>query len=572
MAQTIKRSVPWTGRYNTRISASNPPNTTTAVAGFAVAGVAIAGQVTAPVDKDERWINCFYTTEGAEKCAVKRPGMGVNTTPSAGNVGNSILIWTGNASVIISAFGATNSTIYNGTTSLGVITGRANFISETFTGSTYPTILIASSDSTAWYTTALAISTAVTFTGDTHTNTTIDNIGSTAALLVGQTITGTGIPANTRIASITSATAITITNAATATNAGVTFTRSILAKIIDADFPGNNGYTLAGGFVSIDGFNTIMTTDGKLWASDLNSASGWTANSFDSDNDYPDIGVGNVRWKDKVLAFGSESIQFWYNAGISPFPLASVGGSSTIKLGACNSFAITTLSDYIFWCGGTDKGGLTIYQYDGSVTRISTPEQDFQLVLAGTTNISLTALRVYGKSMVLVSTASTTYVYVLEDKKWHEWIGTTNLWQRCVGLSVGSQILTYSVSTISTSGKVYVINPQSLVFTDDSMPFTASIQSMADDSGTSYRKFYSEFRLNADIEPTSSVMTLSVSDDDFQSFQVIDSIDLSAPYKITRLGASNPDNWNNRAWKLTNSSNAAFRIRSAEYWASVGLT
>lgn len=571
MAQTVKRSVPWTGKYNTRISKSNAPNTTTAVVGFAVVGVAIVGQDAAPVDKDERWINCFYTMEGVEKCAVKRPGMGVNTTPAVGNVGNSVLVWTGNASVIISAFGATNSTIYNGTTSLGAITGKANFISETFTGSTYPTILIASSDSTGWYTTALAISTGLTFQGDTHTNTVIDNIASTAALLVGQLVTGAGIPVNTRIATITSATAITISNPATA-SATITVTRSILAKIIDADFPGNAGFTLAGGFVTIDGFNCVMTTDGKLWASDLNSASSWAANSFDSNNDYPDIGVGAVRWKDKTLAFGSESIQFWYNAGLTPFPLASVGGSSTIKLGACNSFAITTMSDYVFWCGGTDKGGLTIYQYDGSITRISTPEQDFQLVLAGTANISLTALRVYGKSFVLVSTASTTYVYCLEDKRWHEWIGTANLWQRCVGLSVGSQILTYSVSTTSTSGKVYVVNPQSLVFTDDSMPFTASIQSMSEDGGTNYRKFYSEFRLDADIEPTSSVMTLAVSDDDFQTFEVIDSIDLSAPYKITRLGTSNPDNWNNRSWKLTNSSNAAFRIRSADYWMTVGTS
>lgn len=571
MAQIIKRTVPWTGRYNTRISKSNAPNTTTAVVGFAVVGVAIVGQTPTPVDKDERWINCFYTTEGAEKCAVKRPGMGVDSTPQAGSVGNSVLIWTGNASAKVAAYGASNATIYSNGTNLGNITGKANFISETFTGATYPTILIASSDSTGWYTTALAISTGLTFNGDTHTNTVIDNIASTAALLVGQTITGIGIPANTRIASITSGTAITISNAATG-SATVALTRSILAKIIDADFPGNASFVLAGGFVTIDGFNCIMTTDGKLWASDLNSASSWAANSFDSNNDYPDIGVGAIRWKDKVLNFGSESIQFSYNAGLTPFPLASVGGASTIKLGACNSFSITSISDYVFWCGGTDKGGLTIYQYDGAVTRISTPEQDFQLVLAGTTNISLTALRVYGKSLILVSTASTTYVYCLEDKKWHEWIGTANLWQRCVGLSVGNQILTYSISTTSTSGKLYVINPQSLVFTDDSMPFTASIQSMSENGGTNYRKFYSEFRLDADIEPTSSVMTLAVSDDDFQSFQVIDSIDLSAPYKITRLGPSNPDNWNNRAWKLTNSSNAAFRIRSADYWMTVGAS
>lgn len=565
-----KFTVPWTGRYNTRISKSNAPSTTTAIVGFAVVGVMIVGQQTAPVDKDERWVNCLLTKEGAEEYAVKRPGAAVNSTPAAGNVGTAILIWTGNSSSIITAFGGTNSTIYTGTTSLGAITGKALFISETFTGVQQPTILIASSDNTAWYTTAAAISTAVTFTGDTHTNTTIDNISSTTGLLVGQLITGAGIAANTRIASITSSTAIVTTVATTATASGVTITRTILAKIIDTDFPANAGYTLTGSFTTIDGFNCIMTTDGKVWSSDLNTASGWTANSFDSANDYPDIGVGLARWKDKQIAFGSESMQFFYNAGLTPFPLASVGGSSTIKLGACSANAITSMSDYVFWCGGTDKGGLTIYQYDGSVTRISTPEQDFQLVLSGTASISLTAMRFYGKSFVLVNAAQTTYVYCLEDKRWHEWIGDANLWSRCVGLSVGNQILTYSISNESTSGKVYVYNPETLTFQDDGATFTASIQSMNDDSKTNYRKFYDEFRLDADIEPVASIMTLSVSDDDFQSFEVIDSIDLSSPQKITRLGSSSPGNWNRRAWKLTNSSNAAFRIRSADYWADVG--
>ncbi len=506
MAQIAKRSIPFSGKYNTRISASNPVSSTTAIAGFAVAGIMIAGNQSTPVDKDERWINCFLTKEGSVEYIVKRPGAASLNTPQAGSVGNEILVWTGNSSKIMSCFGAVNSTLYDGTTGKGNITGLAQSISETKVGSSnVATIVMPSSDSTAWYYDA----------------------GATVA---------------------------------------------VATKITDGDFPGNNSFVLAGQFVSIDGFNCIMTTDGKIWASDLNSITAWTSNSFDSNNDYPDTGVGAVRWKDKIICFGSESMQFWYNAGLSPFPLAAVGGSSTIKLGASSAAAITTMSDYVFWCGGTDKGGLTIYQYDGSVTRISTPEQDFQLVLAGTASISLTAMRIYGKSFVLVSTGSTTYVYCLEDKRWHEWIGQANLWQRCVGLSVGNQILTYSISTTSTAGKVFVFNPQSLTFQDNGATITASAQSMEDDSGTNYRKFYSEFRLDADIETSSSVVTLAVSDDDYQTFTTVGSIDLSAPWKLTTLGSSSPENWNRRAWKLTNSSNAPMRIRSADYWVSAGTT
>ncbi len=62
--------------------------------------------------------------------------------------------------------------------------------------------------------------------GDTHSNTTIDSIASTADLEAGMVITGSGIPSATTISSITSATAIVISQAATATASGVSLTNT----------------------------------------------------------------------------------------------------------------------------------------------------------------------------------------------------------------------------------------------------------------------------------------------------------------------------------------------------------
>lgn len=64
----------------------------------------------------------------------------------------------------------------------------------------------------------------IVLTGTTHTNTTLDGIASTATLQVGMSVSGTGIPANTTIASITSTTAIVLSQAATgSTTASFTF-------------------------------------------------------------------------------------------------------------------------------------------------------------------------------------------------------------------------------------------------------------------------------------------------------------------------------------------------------------
>lgn len=68
-----------------------------------------------------------------------------------------------------------------------------------------------------------------TFTGTTHTSTTIDGIWSTTGYSTGETISGVGIPVGTKIATIASATSITIDQAATA-SATITLT---LANSVD---------------------------------------------------------------------------------------------------------------------------------------------------------------------------------------------------------------------------------------------------------------------------------------------------------------------------------------------------
>jgi hypothetical protein len=74
-----------------------------------------------------------------------------------------------------------------------------------------------------------------TFTGTTHSNTTIDGITDTSLLTKGALVTGTGIPANTTIATIASGTSITISQAATASA-----TVSISTRATSA----NNPYTV----------------------------------------------------------------------------------------------------------------------------------------------------------------------------------------------------------------------------------------------------------------------------------------------------------------------------------------
>lgn len=468
-----------------------------------IVGLMIVGKTTDSSAKDRRFINCYSETISDpvtgknEVYCVKRPGFATAITSGASAIGAAILVWTGltTGDHIVSAFGATNSTIYNNTASLGAITGKATGITETFI-SAVATLAISSTDNTGWY---YDVPTAV------------------------------------------------------------------VTKITDADFPGNASLTLAGTFAHIDGYACIMDTTGKLWASDLNSLTAWTATSFGSANSYPDKGIGAIRHRNLIMCFGSESVEFFYNAGLTPFPFAK-NASMTQKVGCISADAIAQIADTTFWAGSSPQGGLSVFQYADGISRISTPEIDAILILVGTSNITVSTIRFYGRSFVLVKIGTTALVYCIEEKQWSEWTSSTSPWYKIVGLSIGSTLVNYCISNVLTGGIVYAMNPSALVYSDAGTSYTATMQLDSNDLGTRNRKAWESLAIIADIQSSSSPLELAYSDDDYNTTTVWGNLDLADNLPIARrLGSSR-----RRAWILNHSANTAMRIRQLEGVATIG--
>lgn len=501
--------IPLAGSYNTRVAATNVLSSSSGVVGVGVVGLMIVGLTGTTTNKDQRFVNCF--TERVENkftgkltlYLVKRPGFASSLTPQAGSIGNALLVWTGNASKIMSAFGATNSSIYDSSTQLvtnnadtTVITGKATGIVETDLSGT-ATLYIPSSDSTAWF----------------------------------------------------------YQNAGTVT------------KIADGDFPGNAGFTLAGIGAQMDGYIFQMSTDGKLWNSDVNSVTAWTATSFVTANSYPDKGIGCVRMGDKIMAFGTESVQFFHNAGNAVGSPLSRVEPMTIKIGAVSADAITMAGDNIFWCGSSAQGGIGVYQYGASAQKVSTPEIDSILLLAGAGNITLASDVWYGRQVVILSAGSVSFGYCVTEKAWFEISSTVNLWYKSAGVSAGSAQVSYWISKSSTSGKVFVINPASLTFQDNGVAFTATVQTSLMGDGTR-RTFWEEVEIIGDQQESASPTTISYNDNDYDtnSNVVLGTVDLAdARPRLTRCGSAY-----RRAWILANSANTPMRIEAIAGHSSLG--
>ena len=499
--------IPLAGAYNTRVTESNALSSASGIWGLGIWGVFIWGATVQSTDKDQRYINCFtktvvnpYTGTRTLYC-VKRPGFAALNTPASGSIGTAVMVWTGvgAGTKVMSAFGGTNSTIYDGTTGKGAITGKATCICET-SPSNVGTILVPSTDNTGWY---------------------YDN-GSTVA---------------------------------------------VMTKISDGDFPGNAGFTLAGGFATMDGYNFIMDTLGNIWNSDLNSVTAWTATNFINANSYPDRGIGCIRQRDVIMAFGTESVQFYQNAGNpSGSPLSRIE-ARTLRVGCVSADAITTIEDTVYWAGSSPQGGMHVSAYGASgYKKISTPEIENILILAGATNISLTSVELYGDTFVIINASSVTFVYCVEENSWHEWTTAAGrLWYKCAGVSSGSTQVVYAVSNVSTSGKVFTINPSSLVYLDNGNAFTARMQLSKIGEGDK-RTFWEELNVIGDQNTASSTLTIEYSDDDYQNWTTAGTVDLADDIRrITACGSAY-----RRAWALVHTDNAPMRLEALAGRQTVG--
>ena len=485
--------------YNRSISAASGVSTSSGIVGVGVIGIMIIGALVAST-KDQRFVNFIPEkivnplTQAETFFLAKRPGFASLNTPATGNVGSAIHVWAGQGSgdKVISAFGATNSTIYDSTSSLGSTTGKVIFIADTLVGTTPNLTFVTGSNSAYYYPEGGA-----------------------------------------------------------------------LTNISDADFPGNvAGQTITGNFASLNGYNYIMTTSGRIYNSDSNSLSAWTANSFLSAQMTPDAGIGVVRYKDQIMAFGRESIEFFQDIGNpSGSPLKSTS-QGVINIGCVSQFAYDKLDDTVVWIGSSAESGIGLYMLNGfSPAKKSSPWIDAILATTNPSELYISCIKLMGKSLVVItSTADNrTYVYAVEDDMWHEWSSSVALWQHMAGIATGTKYI-YAVTQQNTTGKVFIINPTSFVFQDNGSNYTATAQTGRFDLGNTRRKFLDKLRVVGDVQTSTCTIGVSWYDDDYVTITTPRNVDMSnTDAYLNGLGS-----FKRRAFVITNTGSTPCRIEALE--------
>lgn len=219
----------------------------------------------------------------------------------------------------------------------------------------------------------------------------------------------------------------------------LTLSTNVLTKVTDADFPGNvTSLTYASGYF-------IITSGGRVYYSDLNSAANWTASSVFTPIARADNTTTVIAWRDDIYCFGSETIEIYINDGTSPF---SKMPKSTIFVGLVAPESIVTFKDGFIFLGKTKYGQHEVYFYNGQdFISLSNPINWFvndPSVIGGVTWDNLTEFtwdqwfELWGASTITsysvvqqnkeghvfyfltIPFLSTTYVYDVISKEWTE--------------------------------------------------------------------------------------------------------------------------------------------------------
>jgi hypothetical protein len=171
------------------------------------------------------------------------------------------------------------------------------------------------------------------------------------------------------------------------------FSAGTLTQITDADFPTQLGTPdpLIGPMVQMDGYTFVSTKSGKIYNSDINSISSWS-NEVLQATQYPDTLVGLCRFKHFLVAFGSDSIEFYYDAGnAAPGSPLTRTDQAFVKFGCIHPRCYYNLDDKLYFLGRSSSGTNGLWVLDGSLQprKISSQTEDGTIARA-TDNMSST--------------------------------------------------------------------------------------------------------------------------------------------------------------------------------------
>jgi hypothetical protein len=314
------------------------------------------------------------------------------------------------------------------------------------------------------------------------------------------------------------------------------------------------------------------SSTGEIWNSDFDAFDAWTAGNYVTTEINPDYVARIEKVKNYLVAFGTEGIEFFYDAANEAGSPLLRNESYSKRIGYVGGMA--TSGDKLFFIGKAEGERFRVYVLDGdkcSPVSNSIVERNLNIQDAPATefnqqyNVGI-CFSIDGHNFYKLGTVDTVFILDIDNGFWYNWVGPSNDYANVSFQAVwnttnnGTYIVGYGDEVI---GK---LNQQ--VYQDRGVNFTCRYRTEDFNGGTMNWKSCARMILKCDM-PTTDATNVSVSwsDDDWNT--------TATTARNVNVGSSNPylvqcGRFRTRSWLLEYTDNYPIRFRGLSMDLNVG--
>lgn len=339
---------------------------------------------------------------------------------------------------------------------------------------------------------------------------------------------------------------------------------NVATQITDVDFPTRHLPSP----IFMDGYIFLLGEDGHLYNSDLQDPTSWDALNFLTPEMYPDKAIYLSRQVNQIIAVGSSSVEFFYDAAnATGSPLARTS-QATLQTGSYYLNSVTSTDGLVMFVASSKSGGHFVAAVESLKMKQVSDEpinrilQEYKNTLGANTDFNAAFIRADGHFFYVLNirNGSTdvvvrTLVYDITEKLWHEWSG--------IDIFLSTDKLGEAYYQDRVDGSVFKLS--ATVYTDAGTTFPVTIQTNIYDSGGYERKFCRKLHLVGDYYSTDNSVDISWSDTDYQTFTAARTVNLKNRPILTQCGA-----FRRRAFKIYQNNDMPLRLEFIEVDVEVG--
>ena len=497
------------------------------------------------LDKDSKVGNAIIEVEKKESLSiVKRPGLKTYQTPPSLGVGLGIFAA---GTHLLSIVG---TTFYDNNVAKGTVDGTDEY---DFIFSVDQSQVFFKNEKHGYvYTLATGTildlqGTITTQNGTTVSGTPVVTLSaSNPAIQVGQIVTGTGIPLGTYVLTVFG-TALTLSQNATASGTvTLTFTTS---------YPG----TTVSGAVFVDGYYVVGTPEGLLYNSNVEDPTTWQAINYIGVVSDADQLVAIGRTINYIVAMGTQTIEFFYDAGTSPGSPFLPYQNSVIQFGAAAEDSLVQMDNTLVWMSTSHQKGFQIMAMSGQSPQVISNQYIERILNRCNPDLAYAfSIKISGHSLYVLTLRDLGYtlVYDFAQTGWTYW---TTMENNKEGYFRGQFYTKFNDKDLlqhDDDGIIYQFDPNT--YQDYGNPINVLARTPLVDGGNNLRKFWRSVQIVGD--KIDSYALVRYTSDDYQTYSAWQNVNLNtSKSEVHRLGQGR-----RRSFDLLHADNVPLRLEYFE--------